>query len=112
MDEKENTLGTPFETANLAEYQEGSIVSRTLIDRLEGTVTAFAFAQGQNLSEHTAPFDALVQITEGEGLITVGGRQHTLKAGQGIIMPAGIPHSVAAEKPFKMVLTMIKSRSG
>ena len=110
MSDKDSKLSIPFTVAGLVEYQDGSIVSRTLIDRPEGTVTAFAFARGQNLSEHTAPFDALVQVTDGEGSVTIGGSRHTLKAGQGIIMPADIPHAVKAVEPFKMILTMVRSR--
>lgn len=97
-----------FTLSRLTEYQSGSIVSRTIIDKKEGTVTVFAFDAGQSLSEHTAPFDALVQAVEGEGRCTIAGEDHLLKEGQGIIMPANVPHAVRAEERFKMVLTMIR----
>jgi quercetin dioxygenase-like cupin family protein len=99
-----------FRFSNLIEYQSGSIVSRTIIDKPEGTVTVFAFDKGQNLSEHTAPFDALVQILDGEGIISIEGKAHNLKAGEAIIMPANIPHAVEADVPFKMLLTMVRSK--
>ncbi len=94
---------------NLADYQEGSIVSRTIIDQKTGTVTFFAFDQGQGLSEHTAPFDALVHLLDGEAEITISGKTHRLSAGEMIIMPANEPHALKALKRFKMVLTMIRS---
>jgi quercetin dioxygenase-like cupin family protein len=90
-------------------YQEGAVVSKTLIDRKTGTVTLFAFAQGQGLSEHTAPFDALVQILDGEVEIRISGRSFHLSPGEIILMPANEPHAVKAIKPFKMMLTMIRS---
>ena len=91
------------------EYQSGAVVSKTLINKRTGTVTLFAFDKGQALSEHTAPFDAMVHILEGESEITVGGRPVSLKTGEFIIMPAGIPHAVNSITRFKMMLTMIKS---
>lgn len=93
----------------LVDYQEGTIVSRTLIDKTTGTVTLFAFAEGQGLSEHTAPFDALVSVLDGEVQITVSGTPYVLKTGEMIIMPAGEPHALKAISPFKMMLTMIRS---
>ncbi|MBN2753370.1 MAG: cupin domain-containing protein [Candidatus Goldbacteria bacterium] len=89
-------------------YGEGAVVSKTLIDKQSGTVTLFAFDKGQGLSEHTAPFDALVNVTEGEAQIKIGGNQVNLKAGESIIMPADIPHSLKAAEKFKMMLVMIK----
>lgn len=103
-------LSKPFVFSELVDYQKGSIVSRTVIDKSEGTITVFAFDQGQNLSEHTAPFDALIQVVEGTGVITIDGQEHTVAAGQAIIMPADIPHAVSAEERFKMVLTMIRAK--
>ena len=94
--------------ATMVEYAEGSVVSRTILDRKVGTLTIFAFAQGQGLSEHTAPYDATVQVLEGEGEFTVGGQPRTIRAGEALIMPSGIPHSVRAQKPFKMLLIMIR----
>jgi quercetin dioxygenase-like cupin family protein len=94
---------------DLVEYQEGSVVSKTLIDKKTGTVTLFAFAEGQGLSEHVAPFDALVSILDGEAEITISGKPFHLKAGEMIIMPANKPHALKAIKQFKMMLVMIRS---
>jgi quercetin dioxygenase-like cupin family protein len=93
----------------LVDYQAGSIVSREIISQKKGTVTLFAFAEGQGLSEHTAPFDALAYIIDGEAEITISGRGHRLRGGQLIIMPANEPHSLKAPKRFKMMLVMIRS---
>lgn len=93
---------------DLLDYQEGSIVSRTLIDKKTGTVTLFAFDEGQGLSEHTAPFDALVHIIDGEAEITISGKGIHVKGGEMIIMPAHEPHALRALKRFKMVLIMIR----
>jgi quercetin dioxygenase-like cupin family protein len=94
---------------DLADYQEGSVVSRTIIDKKTGTVTFFAFDEGQGLSEHTAPFDALVYLLEGEAEIVISGKPIRLKEGEMIIMPANQPHALKALKNFKMILTMIRS---
>ncbi len=94
---------------DLADYQEGSVVSRTIIDKKRGTVTFFAFDEGQGLSEHTAPFDALVYVIDGEAEITISGKLLNLKAGEMVIMPADQPHALRAVKKFKMILTMIRS---
>ena len=101
-------ISTPTETTKIVEYQKGSIVSRTLIEKKIGTVTVFAFDKDQGLSEHTTPFDAMVQIIDGESEITIGGRPHRVKAGEMIIMPANKPHALKAVQRFKMILTMIK----
>ena len=90
-------------------YQPGSIVSQEIAAKTAGTVSLFAFDAGQGLSEHTAPFDAIVQILDGEAAITVSGNMITAKAGELVIMPAGEPHSLKAEKRFKMLLIMIRS---
>lgn len=90
-------------------YQQGSIVSQEIAAKKAGTVTLFAFDAGQGLSEHTAPFDAIVQILDGEAAITVSGNTVTAKAGELVVMPAGEPHSLKAEKRFKMLLIMIRS---
>jgi quercetin dioxygenase-like cupin family protein len=90
-------------------YQEGAVVSRILLKRGGGTVTLFAFDEGQTLSEHTAPFDAVAQVLEGEALITIAGVPVTVPAGDMVLMPANQPHAVAAPKRFKMLLTMIRS---
>ena len=93
----------------LIEYQEGSVVSRTLIDKDAGTITLFAFDQGQGLSEHTAPYDALVQVLEGEVKVTISGNAILVKQNEMTILPANKPHALNAESKFKMLLTMIRS---
>jgi quercetin dioxygenase-like cupin family protein len=93
----------------LVTYQKDAVVSRTLLKRATGTVTAFAFDQGQGLSEHTAPFDALAHVLEGEAEIAIAGRSHHLSAGEMILMPANQPHALTARTPFKMLLVMIRS---
>jgi quercetin dioxygenase-like cupin family protein len=95
--------------SSLINYQEGSVVSRTLIDKKTGTVTLFAFDINQGLSEHTAPYDAMVQVLEGEVEVTISGKPTILKAGEITIMPANEPHALSAKTKFKMLLTMIKS---
>jgi quercetin dioxygenase-like cupin family protein len=94
---------------DLAEYQEGSIVSRTMIDKKAGTVTFFAFGEGQGLSEHVASYDALVYILDGEAEVTVSGKMNRVKQGEMILMPANKPHALKAARKFKMMLIMIKS---
>ena len=94
---------------DLVNYQERSVVSQTLIEKKTGTVTLFAFDEGQGLSEHTAPFDAMVYVLEGEVEIRISGKPYSLKQGEMIIMPANEPHALKATKKFKMMLTMIKS---
>jgi quercetin dioxygenase-like cupin family protein len=96
---------------SLIAYQEGSVVSRTLIEDRAGTVTLFAFDQGQGLSEHTAPYDALLHVIEGEAFVTVAGKAHAMAAGEVVLLPAGKPHAVRATTRFQMLLTMIRSRS-
>jgi len=86
----------------------GAVVSRTLMKSGGGTVTLFAFDAGQGLSEHTAPFDALVQVLEGEVDLTIGGRPVAARAGEAVLMPAGVPHAVTARTAFKMLLTMLR----
>jgi quercetin dioxygenase-like cupin family protein len=95
--------------AELVGYQEGAIVSREIVKRPAGNVTAFAFDEGQGLSEHTAPFDALVEVLEGEVEITISGKAHCLQGGGLILLPAHQPHALNAIKRFKMILTMIRS---
>jgi quercetin dioxygenase-like cupin family protein len=93
----------------LINYQDGAVVSRQLVHQPAGNVTLFAFDEGQGLSEHTAPFDALVQIVEGEAEVILSGRPHRLLGGDMILMPAGKPHALKALQRFKMILTMIRS---
>lgn len=94
---------------DLIEYQEGSVVSREIIRKDTGTVTIFAFDKGEGLSEHTAPFDAMVQIVDGKAEITISGNKNVLEKGDMIIMPANEPHALTALEKYKMVLTMIRS---
>ena len=95
--------------AELVNYQDGAIVSREIIKKPTGNVTIFAFDEGQGLSEHTAPFDALVQVVEGAAEIIISGQPQPLQGGEMILLPAGQPHALKALKRFKMILTMIRS---
>jgi quercetin dioxygenase-like cupin family protein len=101
-------MGVVQKLENMVDYQDGSVVSRTLIKKDKGTVTLFAFAEGQGLSEHTAPFDAMVSVLEGKVEVTISGNPQTLGAGEMIIMPANEPHALKAVESFKMMLTMIR----
>ena len=105
----EGLLAQVLNMAVLVDYQKGAVVSREIINKQTGTVTVFAFDKGQGLSEHTAPFDALVQILDGDAEITISGKLNKLTAGEMIIMPAGEPHSLKALAKFKMALIMIRS---
>lgn len=104
-----NLTGEIIQFGSLIKYQDDSVVSKEIIKKDTGTVTLFAFSKGQGLSEHTAPFDALVHIIEGFVNITISGKGHKLKAGDSIIMPAHKPHALSAIENFKMLLVMIKS---
>ena len=104
----ENLMANTATLAGLVDYQAGAVVSRTIIDRKAGTVTLFAFEKGQGLSEHTAPFDALVYIFDGEAMITISGKDTQVRTGEMIIMPANEPHALKAIDRFKMMLVMIK----
>ena len=95
--------------AGLIDYQEGSVVSRTIIDKKTGTLTLFAFDENQGLSEHTAPFEAMIYVLDGEVEITISGKPLRLKQGEITILPANEPHAITAKIRFKMLLTMIKS---
>lgn len=102
------TPRTPFAVKERIDYAKGSIVSQQLTYNAAGNITLFAFDEGQQLSEHTAPFDAIVEIIDGTAEIHVGGEPFHVSEGQMLIMPANVPHALYAEKPFKMILTMIK----
>jgi quercetin dioxygenase-like cupin family protein len=102
-------IGQALNLSELVGYQPGAVVSRTLIDKQIGTLTLFAFDDGQGLSEHTAPYDAFVQIVDGAADITIGGEDHRVTAGQMIIMPANVPHALRAAGRFKMLLVMIRA---
>jgi quercetin dioxygenase-like cupin family protein len=100
----------PVRLSELVDYQASTVVSREIIRKQTGTVTLFAFDQEQGLSEHTAPFDALVYIVDGEAEINISGKKHSLKTGEMIIMPANKPHALKARQKFKMLLVMIKEK--
>ena len=105
----ETPTSQPLQLIDLVQYQAGSVVSRTLVNEKAGTVTLFAFDEGEGLSEHTAPFDALVQLLEGEAEVVISGKPLRLKQGEMVIMPANEPHALKALTRFKMLLTMIRS---
>jgi quercetin dioxygenase-like cupin family protein len=109
MEKKEFDKATVFQFDQLATYSVDAIISRTVLNKQTGTVTMFAFDKGQSLSEHTAPFDALIQVVDGKGIIIIDGKEYSLITGESIIMPANVPHAVMAVEKFKMVLTMIRS---
>ena len=109
MSEIEMYKGKALDVKTLVEYSANSIVSKTLIDTKAGTITLFSFDAGQGLSEHTAPYDAVVQIVDGEAEITIGGNAVPASAGNMVIMPAHIPHALQATTRFKMLLTMIRA---
>lgn len=103
------TAGQTAKAADLVDYQDGAVVSREIVKGKTGTVTLFAFDEGQGLSEHTAPFDALVSLLDGEAEVSISGKAHRLKGGEILLMPAHEPHALKAVKRFKMTLTMIRS---
>ena len=105
----DEVMGKVRSALQLIEYQKGAIVSRTLVDNEQGTITLFAFDRDQGLSEHTAPYDALVYLLEGQAIVTISGTDMTLQQGDLVIMPAHEPHAVKASTQFKMMLTMIRS---
>lgn len=100
--------GSVFEPTELIAYQDGAIVSRTLIDREATTLTLFAYDAGQTVSEHTAPHEAMIRVLEGQARVTINGTEHELGAGEAVAMSSETPHSVAAIEPFKMLLTMVR----
>jgi quercetin dioxygenase-like cupin family protein len=102
-------IGKALTMSDLVAYQDGSVVSKTLIDKKIGTLTLFSFDAGQGLSEHTAPYDAFVQVVDGEAEVVINGEAQQVAAGQMVIMPANIPHELKAVKPFKMLLVMIRA---
>ena len=104
-----NNNPRPNSLSDMVDYQKDAVVSKTIVEKKAGTVTLFSFDQGQGLSEHTAPFDALVQVLEGAVEIKISGKPFQLKQGEVIIMPANEPHALKAVEKFKMLLTMIRS---
>jgi quercetin dioxygenase-like cupin family protein len=105
----QSLMGHVVKLADVVAYQKGAVVSKAIIDRRKGTVTVFAFDKGQQLSEHIAPFDALVYVLDGEGEITISGKPFRVRKGQMLIMPANQPHAVKAVEKFKMLLVLIRS---
>ncbi len=105
---KKSSLVGTGRPGDMIEYQEGSVVSRALISRPAGNITLFAFAEGEGLSEHTAPFDALVHVLDGRAQISIDAEVHTVEAGEMLLMPANHPHALKAVEKFKMMLIMIK----
>ncbi len=108
QDKKASVL-TPVSLDSLVDYQEESVVSNTLVKKEKGTVTLFAFDAGEGLSEHTAPFDALVQVVDGTAEVSVGTEKHSVSSGEVILLPADIPHAIQATERFKMLLIMIRA---
>jgi len=102
-------LGKGRRLVDLVEYSKDSIVSKTILDKSAGTITLFAFDKGQKLSEHTAPYDAVVQVLDGRSQLTIDGEEKQVTAGEIIIMPGNVPHAVTAQEKFKMLLTMIRA---
>jgi len=109
MESNEFKKANVFSFNDSVEYASGGILSKTVLKKETGTISLFSFAKGEALSEHTAPFDAMIQVVDGRGEVIIGGESFILEAGQSIIMPANMPHAVKAVEKFKMVLTMIKS---
>lgn len=109
MESNEFKKSEVFSFKDSVEYAAGAIVSKTVLKKQSGNISLFAFDKGEALSEHTASFDALIEVVDGKGEITVGGKPFMLNAGESIIMPANIPHAVRAVERFKMILTMIRS---
>ncbi|UCD50766.1 MAG: cupin domain-containing protein [Phycisphaerales bacterium] len=105
----EACLGKSERLESLVSYADDSIVSKTILDKHAGTLTLFAFDRGQKLSEHTSPYDAVVQVVEGRARLTIDGQDHEVEAGELIIMPAQVPHAVTAAERFKMLLIMIRA---
>lgn len=100
--------GTVVELQECVDYQKGAIVSRTLVDGESATLTLFALAEGQSISEHSAPHQALLQVLEGTASVTVGGETHEVQAGESLVFPADVPHALEASEQFKMLLTMVR----
>jgi quercetin dioxygenase-like cupin family protein len=108
----EDLKGKPLDLKALVDYADGAVISRTLLKKQSGNITLFSFDTGQGLSEHTSPFDAVVEVVEGQGTFILDGQPQTVKAGEMMIMPANVPHDVqAAEAPFKMLLIMLRSKA-
>ena len=105
---KENPTPSVENLNGMIDYQAGSVVSRTLLKKKTGTLTLFAFDEGEGLSEHTSPYEALVHVIDGEAVVVISGEEYRVKAGEVITLPADEPHALRAETPFKMMLSMIR----
>ncbi len=105
----EACLAKPQNAAALIDYAADAIVSKTILDKPAGTITLFAFDKGQRLSEHQAPYDAVIEVVDGKGVVTIAGAENEVGAGEIIIMPGNVPHAVSAVEKFKMLLTMIRA---
>ena len=108
-DNKDSRQPKPVSLSGQVDYKECSIVSRTVVDKASGSLTLFSFDKGQALSEHTAPYDAMVYVFDGEAGVTISGKTMTVKQGEMVVMPANEPHALKANQRFKMMLVMIKS---
>jgi quercetin dioxygenase-like cupin family protein len=105
---RDELIGKVLVTNDLIQYQAGTVASRMIVFKKAGTITLFSFEAGEGLSEHSAPFDAILTVTDGEAEVTIAGKLFTVRTGEMIIMPANIPHAVQAKQRFKMTLTMVK----
>ena len=105
---REELIGKVLVTNDLLQYQDGTVASRMIVFKKAGTITLFAFDEGEGLSEHSAPFDAILTVTDGKAEVSIAGKPFTVGTGEMIIMPANIPHAVQAKQRFRMTLTMIK----
>jgi quercetin dioxygenase-like cupin family protein len=110
MSRTSGPIGEAFAVATFVDYATGSVVSKTILDKSAGQLTLFSFDRGQGLTEHTSPYDAVVEVLDGKAEITVGGALHHVEAGEMIIMPAHVPHSLHAGERFKMLLIMIREK--
>ncbi|MBS1271998.1 MAG: hypothetical protein MAGBODY4_01134 [Candidatus Marinimicrobia bacterium] len=108
-DNTQSAAPTVETLSEMIEYQEGAVVSRTLIKKNTGTLTLFAFDKGEGLSEHTSPYEALVHVIDGTAMVTISGKEYTVKAGEVLTLPAEEPHGLKAEQRFKMLLTMVRA---
>jgi quercetin dioxygenase-like cupin family protein len=98
----------PYRLADLVAYQEGSVVSRKILGGRTGNVTLFAFAEGEGLTEHTSPYEALVVVLAGQAVVSIGGEKRTVREGEAVNLPASVPHALTARRAFKMMLVMIR----
>ena len=105
---REELVGKVLVTNDLLRYQDGTVASRMIVFKKTGTITLFAFDAGEGLSEHSAPFDAILEVTDGKADVSIAGKPFTVRTGEMIILPANIPHAVQATQRFKMTLTMIR----